>query len=496
MANESKKRSLAEVIHENFNIGPIQFRAVRNKRMAEQYPDAISLYPVDREELIKAGVDEERMLCNVASFNPKEGVKYLCMVCCREGAKIAELIPLGYRQLAGHEWLDGIYPCTTDLTFVKNGNGRWSARHPLTGQYVFPHRDFKMPEPGTDGKIVIPAGTVEIKPTMTRTFLFISEPGSLAKVPVHEMELYEDYIKVDYSYAEQFQLFGKALYTAEEAMGNPFIGVTEFGQKGDNFTLNDLEQYAKKRADEFDRWANRELLPILHPDFISGNTPAKTQEKIREAAEETRNEIMRLTAWYKGWVAHVVADVRRRRSAGFKTFKLTMPEVVYEAGKARSKRPGRLMDKKRAELTRMLFPNIRRSEEPVKVKPKAEAETSAKPATPEPSQTEKFAKRRPAATQPKLAPKKRVRTTVETHVESPTRTAYVVGDDVPMNGLAEALKNAGLVAEETTDPPPAEKPAVKVKTKDNSKGKSEDKVKTKGKPKTTQKPRATKKSAK
>jgi len=362
----AKKKSLDELIQENFGE-PETLRCVKSYTRNKDYPEATRFDSGQREDV---------PLFPVATFRPKPGKEYLCRVRQREGARIAEVVPANYKALAGREWQDGVVLTDFPLTFEKSGeSGRWAARHPKTGQFILPHREYELPAKEDETSVTLPAGALELRPTCTRSFWIAGAPGTLAKVSHHELDFYQNGEKPDFTYAPLFRLFGR-WYTAFEAIGNPFVGLFE----ADSFTLMDIQTQAEKRTKELERWAVRTLLPLLHPDALSGRFAAKTEANILAMAltmaEETRNELRRMEAWFKDWTRHMIDELNERKLSGLPISRIKLPEPLQSHRANR----GILMEKSKGELERMLFkPRISAKPAPKPVAKPAEPKTKASP---------------------------------------------------------------------------------------------------------------------
>ncbi|MCL5407293.1 MAG: hypothetical protein M1429_02245 [Patescibacteria group bacterium] len=346
MENKKEAVPLEQIVREKFS-GPFLLRAVKANPYA---PESVKFIPVDEDKFVaRMELDDEFIrIFPVAAFQPKVGTQYTCYARRRPNASIIEAVPIGYETMAGNEWQDKPVVPNFDVTF-KEDKGRYWGKHPKTGQTILPHEGWTMP-PAKDGAITVPAGSIELRPTCTRTFYIAGAVGSLSleKIPHGALETYESNgEEANYSYLPQFRLFGQ-WWTVFQVVDNPFRGLFE----ADDFTLSDIRSQTETICRELERWASRELLPLLHPDYIASLNLVNTDDRNRllEIADETRNNLRDLTIWFKGWVAFAIQDVERRRIAG-KRATVKIPEPFGKIRKCNSC----LTSKNRAELEKMFY---------------------------------------------------------------------------------------------------------------------------------------------
>ena len=383
-----------ELITEQF-VGPFEMEVVPANRKV--FPDATMLLPATEEvgkKIMEALEIESSIICfQVSAFNPPLHSKHKCYLRRRGG--IAECVPAGWAVIKAPHWTTTPRLTTFDLVFNPDGRGRFIARNPLTGQTVLPHKEWKLPNPDGEGRITIPAGQAEIRPTASRTFWIAGEPGTLALISEHQLEAYDatngdsDKPKRDpFAYAEQFRLFDQ-WYTAFEILGDPLAGLLiEVDKRSGNaamaFNLQMVVDRIANDTGEFQTWMSRELLPLLHPDFLDGRDMSiATRLKIMDIAEMTRNESLRLIEWYAAWANSILSDFRQRMATGA-SLKLKIPAIIAESGKkeARKPRKGKLIDLKRADMEKMLFQPPKPKGKPKDEKPAKDVQADVTPTTP------------------------------------------------------------------------------------------------------------------
>lgn len=386
-----KPMGLADLLNTEF-VGPFEMMATQANRKV--FPEAVRLVPASEEigdKIMEALGIESSIICfQVAAFNPPLFSKHKCYLRRRNG--IVECVPAGWAVMKAPQWAPTPRITTFDLIFNPDGRGRFIAKHRLTGQTILPRKEWELPKPDADGKITIPAGQAEIRPTASRTFWIAGEPGTLALISEHMLEVYDangdsDKPKADpFAYAEQFHLFDQ-WYTAFEVCGNPLAGlIIELDRKRGNaaleFNLKTVVTSIDEAAAEFEKWVSRELLPLLHPDFLENREiSGVTRQKIMDIADVTRSESLRLITWYRGWANNLLSDLRRRLVSGA-PIKLTIPEFIPENSKKGPRKPrrGRLIELKRADLEKMLFKP--KGDKPKDKKPSKDNKDGAAPTTP------------------------------------------------------------------------------------------------------------------
>lgn len=425
-------KSLTQIIRESF-LGPFALRAVAAGGKTP-VADAIKFVPVNEDDFMtKMGLDEPVRIFPVAAFKPKLGKTYNCLCRLRPNARIMEALPLGHDTMSGREWLPEPVVANFAVEFHRDERtGNFWGKHPKAGQAILPHKEWEMPAPDKDGVIIAPTGTIELRPTCTRTFYVAGPVGSLAveKVSHFALDVYEGNgeDKPDYSYAPQFRLFGR-WWTAFQVVGNPFQGLFE----ADSFTMKEIRLQATSACEQLEKWAVRELLPILHPDFITTkNFSGATQVRILEVADETRVNLMALTEWFSGWVDTVLQDLTRRKAAG-KPLTVKVPAPVGTV----KKHPRLLVEEDRASLEGMLYPKQRKSPSTRPAATKRASTTTDAPVNTKPAAVIK--------TTTKVA--KKPATKVAPRVEVATRTAASSSEEeVPITIANGNVKGADKLA--------------------------------------------------
>lgn len=371
MEKKQEAVPLGQIIRKNFS-GPFLLKAVKANPYAHESVKFVPINEMDFITKMELG-DEFVRIFPVAAFQPKVGIQYTCYARRRPDASIVEAVPIGYETMVGNEWLDKPIVPDFDITF-KEDKGRYWGKHPKTGQTILPHEGWTMP-PAKDNTIIAPAGSIELRPTCTRTFYIAGAVGSLSleKISHATLEVYESSEEENFSYLPQFYLFGQ-LWTVFQVVGNPFVGLFE----ADNYTLNEIRSQVETTCKEMEKWASRELLPLLHPDYIASLNLANTDDrnKLLDIADGTRNSLRDLMAWYKSWVTFAIQDLERRKIAGKRAIVKT-PEPFGKIRKYNSC----LTSKNRAELEKMFY--LRKpASKPVKKTVTVPVTTVAKPTTP------------------------------------------------------------------------------------------------------------------
>lgn len=419
MKKEAIPLPLSKIVRQNFT-GPFLLRAVKAN---PNYPESVKFIPFDEDDFVdRMGLgDEFVQVYPVAAFQPKPGNQYNCHARHRPNASIIEVIPVGYEIMSGREWRTDSTVTDFDVRF-KVDNGRCWGKHPKTGQAILPHDAWTMPPAGKDGIIIAPAGLIELRPTCTRTFLVAGAVGTLSQISHADLEVYEDRGGVvDYSYLPVFQLFGQ-WWSPFQVLGNPFVGLFE----ADSFTLTGIRTQVETTCQEIERWAARELLPLLHPDVID-NLPLidpSDRPRLHDLANETRNSLRDLTAWLKGWVAFTLSDIERRQAARKPVTAIKIPEALCKLRQCNAI----LMSKSRAELDRMFY---QRKPKPATIKKSIKSVANPAAAAPTPAPVSK----KNATT---LPPKKKGKLPLDVngdHTELPLDPAVVAK-------LAEAKEQA------------------------------------------------------
>jgi hypothetical protein len=419
---KEKAKPLSEILKEQF-IGPVLLKTVPLGFGTSKAVRFVHVGPeIERQKMISAGIDEESILFNVAAFHAQVGKEYSCLIRQRKYAHIAEVVPVGYQHFVGTEWQDRAITNTLEVVFTKNGTDRWSAKYPETGQMILPHRDLQIPN---DGKFA--SGTLELRPTCTRTFWIAGAPGTLKNLSAHALDKYDTETKKPerFAFADQFLIMG-TWFTAFEAMGDPFMGIIET----DSFTLKELEEVGAKRGKEFERWVAKNLLPVVHPDVIETKyATSKARDRVSTIAEETRYNIIALCDWLKRYSEWWVQEVRQRKAVGIRSLPPTP-------------KPFDATDKRRK---RLLLINLDRSEIERLLEPKRRPTTNTKPVT--------AATTKPASTKiAKSAPppqRDRKGALIEPHIPTETGRHYKSGPDTT-NSIGEILKSKGIEPETLT----------------------------------------------
>lgn len=428
---KEKAKPLEEILREQF-AGTFLLRAIphgKGTRFIHVGADS------ERQKMIEAGIDEYSTLFNVAAFRPKVGSEYACLVRQRDNAHIAEVVPYGYLHMAGNEWHNQANTNSVEVQFAKNGSGRFSARHPDTGQFVLPHRNLTIPD---DGKFA--PGTLELRPTLTRTFWVAGAPGTLKELSANALDIFdeENAKPDDFSYAREF-LFMGTYYTAFEAMGNPFAGIVET----DVHTLKEIVEFVQDRGRQLEIWVAKNLLPVVHPDAIEVKyKTSKMRDQIMAIADETRYNILEMCAWIRNYSEWWVQEVRQLKAVGGRSLP-EIPKPYDITGRRRKRRL--LMSLSRADIERML--------EPKKPRTQASSQTKPMPATSaKPQQTKDKKTPQPPATPaaPGRIPSGKGK--VEPHIAIEPGRTYVSGDD-SSNTIGDILNGKSVDVSKTAKQP-------------------------------------------
>lgn len=260
------------------------------------------------------------IIFSTAGFFPKIGEIYNCRLSHR--GRVIYAFPESPR--TEKDWSPGYFYPANGLDFVRGEKG-YSARHPLTGQFILPARELEL-DSRTESKIHIAPEGMAARPRLSGGFWIYGPEKILKGISEDSLNIYDEAeakrLKMKYEtfqYATEynvlnlnltvFELFG----TPHSSMGRPATSIEE------------LAKFGKLWLENIDRWVNRVFQAGVHEDVAF--TSMSTEEKSRaiEITRNSRNALDEAANWAGFWLQWALEKAEARRSAGLPTAFKTPP---------------------------------------------------------------------------------------------------------------------------------------------------------------------------
>ncbi|MFA6493134.1 MAG: hypothetical protein WCV58_03290 [Patescibacteria group bacterium] len=312
------------------------------------------------------------------------------------------------------------------VTLAKNGGGYVSGHHSLTGQRIVPGNNLELPEPDSDGKIVIDMTGKALRPTLVGGCWVVDTVSRLEELSANALAAYDDVVaeeqkkhqKEDFRSAKEFY-FPNGPLTVFELFGAP-LGKT--GQAAKSITEFDVN--GQHWLDRARTWERRALLSALHPDNWPKDLSSDEKQRAKMVANKTKESVEEAIDWATKWLLYSVARRKSREASGL-SVRLKLPSP-----KGREHRQEQAVISLEIEELRQRFMTvvvrIDKPATPAEV-PTTETVTTGKTNVEKPSN------------KPAGKAKAKRQTKAEPHIKPQERTVATSGEDTP-NSIGDLLK--------------------------------------------------------
>lgn len=291
----------------------------------KEYPNAVKflLHANDTQrvkELFGITTQYIPIIFSTAGFSPKIGGIYNCRLSHR--GRVIYAFPSSPR--TEKDWNPGYFYPATGLDFVRGEKG-YSARHPLTGQFILPARELGL-DSMTEDKIHIAPKGMGARPRLSGGFWIYGHEKILKGIAEEALVAYDDVeakrLKMEYEtfqHATEYNVLNLNV-TIFELFGTP---CSPLGKPAKS--IEELAQFGKLWLENIDRWIDKVFQVGVHEDVTFAAFSSEQKNKATVIIRNSRNALDDAFHWAGCWLQWALEKAEARRSAGLPTAFKTPP---------------------------------------------------------------------------------------------------------------------------------------------------------------------------